>query len=265
MGDYRDNGDHGCAARRWHLLSEIRASPQNMPSASVSEGARCLLTEWPCEGVLRLLLDRPSRHNAIDGRLLEEIHTALLRPAAKAIVLGSSTVGQFCSGADRTIADAERAAVSDGLYDLYRQIVALDVPVVAAMSGPAVGGGAQLAIACDLRVAAHGAWLRFVGPGHGLAVGAWGLPALVGRGRALDLCLTGRSVEAPEALAIGLVDRLVGDAETAALAMAQALAGLDGAAVARVKAMVARAANDALAIEAAGNRGWGGGLPPADR
>ena len=84
--------------------------------------------------------------------------------------------------------------------------------VVAALDGAAVGGGAQLAIAADLRVAAPAAFLQLAGPGHGLAVGAWGLPSLVGRGRALDLCLSMRPVEREEALAIGLVDRVADDA-----------------------------------------------------
>lgn len=229
----------------------------------MSGDARPLLVDRPGDGVLRLRLDRPARHNAIDAALLAALRGALARPRAAVIVLGSSTPARFCSGADLAIPAAERAAVSDGLYALYGEILALDVPVLAAVGGPAIGGGAQLAIACDLRVVAPEAWLRFVGPGHGLAVGAWGLPSLVGRGRALDLCLSGRQVGAEEALAIGLVDRIAADADAAALELAAELARLDRAAVGRVKAVVARAAEraGALELEAAGNRAWAGSAP----
>jgi enoyl-CoA hydratase/carnithine racemase len=222
-----------------------------------------VLVDEPRNGVLRVRLNRPERHNAINAELLAGLETAFDHPAACAIVLGSSTAGRFCSGADLAIDDAERAGVSDGLYRLYARIIALEVPVIAALGGPAVGGGGQLAIACDLRIAAPDAWLRFVGPGHGLAVGAWGLPALVGRSRALDLCLTSRRVSAAEGLAMGLVDRVADDADDAALEMAAALAELDRSAVARVKAIVDHTADRAAALEseASGNRAWGGSVP----
>ena len=86
----------------------------------------------------------------------------------------------------------------------------------------------------------------------------------MGRSRALDLCLTGRRVDADEALAIGLVDRVEDDPGGAAVALAAELAELDEPAVARVKAIVARAGDPAAALaeEAAGNRGWTGTLPP---
>src|SRR3954467_6370006 len=90
--------------------------------------------------------------------------------------------------------DPERAAVSALLYALYGRMTSSDAIIVAALGGAAVGGGAQLAIAADLRVASPGAHVRIAGPGHGLAVAAWGLPSLVGRGRAVDLCLTMRHV-----------------------------------------------------------------------
>lgn len=219
-----------------------------------------LLVDRPGEGVLRLQLNRPAQHNAVNAELLTALRAALTRPEAQAIVLGSATAGQFCSGADVTIGDAKRAAVSDGLYELYREIAALEVPVLAAISGPAVGGGAQIAVACDLRVAAPDAWFRFVGPDHGLAVGAWALPSLVGRGRATDLCLTGRRVDADEGLRIGLVDRVAEDAGAAALALGTELARLDASAVARVKALVAGDRERALDAEARGNHGWSGAL-----
>jgi enoyl-CoA hydratase len=222
------------------------------------------------DGVVTLSLDRPERRNAIDGRLAARLRDAFRAHArARAIVLRSARKGMFCAGADLGVTDAERAEVSRQLYALYGQMVALPAPVIAALDGPAVGGGAQLAIACDLRVAGPGAFVRFVGPGHGLAVGAWALPALVGRGRALDLCLTGRTVEREEALAIGLVDRLADDASTAAAELAAGLATLEPGAVARVKAVAARALADgaaaALSLEAEGNARWHGGTPGLGR
>jgi enoyl-CoA hydratase/carnithine racemase len=212
---------------------------------------------------VRIRLNRPARHNAINAELLSALDAAFDCASARAIILGTAVAGRFCAGADLGIDDEERSTVSDGLYRLYARMIALDVPVVAAVAGPAIGGGAQLAIACDLRIATPDAWFQIVGPGHGLAVGAWGLPALVGRGRAIDLCLTGRRVRAEEAALIGLVDRVADDAEAAALELAGALAELDPAAVARVKAIMARTDDRgaALELEAAGNRDWGGGVP----
>ena len=223
-----------------------------------------LLIDHPQPGVARLRLDRPERHNALDRALVEALGAAIEAEREHVIVLGSSAPGRFCGGADTSIDDAERAAVSDALYELYAGILELPRPVLAALDGPALGGGLQLAIACDLRVAAPGAWLAARGPGHGLAVAAWGLPALVGRGRALDLCLTGRRVDAAEALTIGLVDRVEDDPGAAAVGLAAEFAALDEPAVARVKALVARAGDPAAALaeEAAGNRGWSGALPP---
>lgn len=221
-----------------------------------------LLVDRPRDGVLRLSLNRPGSHNAIDPGILAALHAALDQPRARAVVLCSTTPGMFCAGADLSLDDAVRAAVSDGLYALYRRMIDLDLPIVAALTGPAVGGGAQLAIASDLRVAEDGAWVRFVGPAHGLAVGAWGLPALIGRGRAMDLCLSGRRVQADEALAIGLVDRVADDAAATALDLAAVLAELDQAAVARAKAIVTRASSEreALELEAQANRSWGGSV-----
>jgi len=221
-----------------------------------------LLADRPAAGVLRLRLHRPARRNALDGALVEALDGALRRVKARAVVIGSSTPGTFCAGADLGLPDAERALVSDRLYALYARMTELAVPLVAAVDGAAVGGGAQLAVACDLRVAGRTARLRFPGAGHGLAVGAWALPALVGRGRALDLCLTMRWVEAEEALRIGLVDRVADDPDAAAVALAAELARLDPVAAARVKAVVARSAReqDALAAEAMGNRSWDGSV-----
>jgi len=226
----------------------------------VDDAETSLLVDWPREHVLRVRLHRPSRRNAVDAGMLAALGRALQHSGARAVVMSSSTPGVFCAGADLGVPDAERAAVSRGLYDLYRTMVTLPAPVVAALSGPAVGGGAQLAVASDLRVAEPSAWLRFVGPAHGLAVGAWALPALIGRGRALDLCLTGRRVGAVEAETMGLVDRVADDAMVAAVDLAEQLAALDAGAVARVKSLVGQAGDreTTLRVEAAGNAAWGG-------
>ena len=93
------------------------------------------------------------------------------------------------------------------------------------LTGPAVGGGAQLAAASDLRIAGPAARLRWIGPpGPDLAVGAWLLPELVGRGVAMDLVLTGRWVNAAEALALGLVTHVAEDPERSAGLIAADLA-----------------------------------------
>lgn len=170
----------------------------------------------------------------------------------------------FCSGADRKIDHAERRAVSDGLYALYGRLRRSHAIVIAAVDGPCIGGGAQLLLASDIRFCSPSGSVRFVGPAHGLTVGAWGLPPLVGRGRALELCLSTRTVGADEALEIGLVDRLVEDPVTAARELAKHIDGLDAAAVVRTKRVVDASLHrpsDALELERDDNtRTWSGRL-----
>jgi enoyl-CoA hydratase len=217
--------------------------------------------DHPQPGVVRLLLDRPERRNALDRALVEGLLEAFHEPGEPVVVLGSTSPAAFCAGADVTLQDAERADVSDLLYELYARMTGSEAIVIAALDGHAVGGGAQLAIAADLRVAAPATTIRLAGPGHGLAVGAWALPSLVGRGRAMELCLSMRWVHAEEALRIGLVDRVAEDPAAAALDLAEHVAALDPDAVRRVKRVVGTAArrDAALAEEAEGNRlGWSG-------
>jgi enoyl-CoA hydratase/carnithine racemase len=228
-----------------------------------SQQAPPLRTERLGGGVGAFWLDRPQKRNALDRALVEALIDAFSADRWRAVVLGTSDPRGFCGGADLSLADDERARVSLRLYDLYRLMTSLPAPIVVAVEGPAVGGGAQLAIAGDLRIGDPRAMFRFPGPGHGLAVGAWALPSLVGRGRALDLCLTSRDVGADEALRIGLLDRVEDDARGAALELAEKIAGLDEGAVERVK-RVARSASGldaALALEAAGNASWRGWVP----
>lgn len=200
-------------------------------------------------GVVTLWLHRPDRRNAIHRAMVAELSEAFGDRSARAFVLGSSTRGSFCGGADLTLEDSERAEVSDQLYRLYQRMLLNPAPIVAAVDGAAVGGGAQLALASDVRIGSGSAQMRFVGPGHGLAIGSWGLPSLVGRGRAIELCLSMRPVGAAEALALGLLDRIDDDPAAAALALAESYAQLDPAAVARVKSVVRTASGVLAALE----------------
>jgi enoyl-CoA hydratase len=243
-----------------------RIARELIPVVEESSREASLRIDRPVPGVLHLRLDRPERRNALDPPLVHALLDAFDARREPVVVLGSTSPDAFCAGADLGLADADRAEVSDLLYALYGRMTGSDAIVVAALPGPAVGGGAQLAVAADLRVAARAARLQVAGPGHGLAVAAWGLPSLVGRGRAMDLCLTMRPVGADEALAIGLVDRVVDDADAASLELAAQLAALDPVAAARVKhvAWGSARALDALEEERAGNRAsWSGSMQRA--
>jgi enoyl-CoA hydratase/carnithine racemase len=184
-----------------------------------------LLVEHHPAGYRWLRLARPERRNALDPGLMAAVRDTLAAEPGTPVVLGSTDPRVFCAGADLTISDAERSVVSDLVYDCCQAIVTRPGPVIAVITGAAVGGGAQLAAASDFRIASAGARLRWTGPpGMDLAVGAWLLPDLVGRAAALDLVLTGRWVEAAEALTLGLVNQVTDDPEQAAEQLAADLA-----------------------------------------
>jgi len=160
-------------------------------------------------GFLSVRLDRPERRNALDVGMTRALLDIFRADPAVPVLVESAGPGAFCAGADLSLPDRERAVVSDLLYETYEAMVTRAGPVIAVVEGPAVGGGAQLAGAADLRVAGPRARFRWTGPpGRDLAVGAWLLPGLIGRGAALELALTGRWVEAGEALRLGLVNRV---------------------------------------------------------
>ncbi|HEV2824145.1 MAG TPA: crotonase/enoyl-CoA hydratase family protein, partial [Actinomycetota bacterium] len=141
--------------------------------------------------------------------------------------------GAFCAGADlKAVAAGDPPRVApDGDGPMGPTRLRLSKPVLAAIEGPAVAGGLELAIWCDLRVAAEGATLGVLNRRFGVPLidlGTIRLPRIVGHGRAMDLLLTGRAVGAAEALAMGLVNRVVpdGQALTAAVGLAHELAAL---------------------------------------
>jgi enoyl-CoA hydratase/carnithine racemase len=184
-----------------------------------------LLVENNPAGYRWLRLARPQRRNALDVSLTGAIRDALAAEPSMPVLLGSTDPAVFCAGGDLTISDAERAVVTDLIYDCCQIIITRPGPVIAVLSGAAVGGGAQFAAASDLRIASPAARLRWVGPpGLNLTVGAWVLPDLVGRGPAMDLVLTGRWLEAAEALALGLLNRVSPEPDVLAGAIAADLA-----------------------------------------
>jgi enoyl-CoA hydratase len=199
-----------------------------------------LRVERSVAGYRQLLMARPERRNALDLGLARALRDALGEDETTPVVLGSTDPRVFCAGADLGVPDADRAAVSDLVYECCEIMITRPGPVIAVVTGAAVGGGAQLAAAADLRIAGPAARLRWIGPaGLGLAVGAWVLTDLAGRGIAMELTLTGRWVEAAEALALGLVNRVDGDPGQVAAAIAAELATQDPQASARVKSVAA--------------------------
>jgi enoyl-CoA hydratase len=195
-----------------------------------------VVVEPSAAGYLRVLLARPERRNAVDPGMVSALTGAMREREDAVVVLASSDPQAFCAGADLAIPAAERAAASDLLYECYEHMITRPGPVIAVLWGPAVGGGAQLAAAADLRVASPAARLRWAGPpGGGLAVGAWILPDLVGRGAALELTMTGRWIGAAEGLALGLVNRIDDDPDRVAAGLAETLAVLGPQATGRIK------------------------------
>jgi enoyl-CoA hydratase len=192
----------------------------------------CVLFDIDGE-ICTISLNRPEKRNAVDRRVADDLLAAFERFEAddslRAAVL-TGTGGHFCAGADL-------AAVSDpaarneldpeggGSGPMGPTRMALSKPLIAAVNGYAVAGGIELALLADLRVADEDAVFGVFCRRWGVPLidgGTVRLPRIVGMGRALDLILTGRPVSAPEALAMGLVNRVTPPGQ--ALAAAQALA-----------------------------------------
>lgn len=217
-------------------------------------------------GYLRVRLDRPDRRNALNLGMVHALYAVFSTGPAAPILLDSTDPGVFCAGADLNVSDAERAELSDLLYQCYEVMITRPGPVIAVVSGPAVGGGAQLAGAADLRVAGPDASFRWTGPpGRALAVGAWLLPSLVGRGRALELTMTGRWVDAAEAERIGLVNRVYAEPGQAAAVLARELVDRGTGLAGPVKQIAAAGGLvDRLRAERAANRAaWAAPARPA--
>jgi enoyl-CoA hydratase len=183
-----------------------------------------------------ITLNRPDALNALNIALLGELGRAFDEVAAdnvRALLITGSGGKAFCAGADikelagRTAAEHKRGMEYG--QSLYAKLDALRIPSVAIVNGYAFGGGLELALACTFRLATANARMGLpeiklgIIPGYG---GTQRLPRIVGEARALEMIMTGRTVDAGEALRMGLVHRLVeGDAVAAGVAYAREFAG----------------------------------------
>jgi len=172
------------------------------------------------DGVATITINRPDKLNALNDTVIGELGKAVAAveadEAVKGVILTGAGPKAFVAGAD--IAELSRQGPLDGKaralvgQAVFRRLERLGKPVIAAVNGFALGGGCELAMACHIRIASDRA--KFgqpevklgIGPGYG---GTVRLPRLVGRGRALELLLTGEVIDAQEAYRIGLVNRVV--------------------------------------------------------
>lgn len=186
-------------------------------------------------------IERPEARNAVDRPTREALAAAFRRfdaDASLSVAILTGRGGYFCAGADlKQIAAGQRGhRVESGDAPMGPTRMKLSKPVIAAVEGPAVAGGLELALWCDLRVAARdavfGVYCRRFGVPL-IDLGTIRLPRLIGHSRAMDLILTGRGISGEEAERIGLVNRLVerGEALAAATRLAHELARLPQAAL----------------------------------
>lgn len=193
-----------------------------------------------------IVLRRPERANAYNNEMLAGIADALAPviddPAVSAVVVRGAGDRHFCAGADL---DALRARDPFSVLDLssarlFAAIAAFPKVTIAAVNGAAVGGGCELALACDLRVMSRDAFFQLPETGLGLipaAGGTYRLPTLIGLGRAKEMIFTGRRVDADTALAWGLVNEVCvpEDLDARVLTLAATIAEKDGDAIALAK------------------------------
>src|SRR2546423_2522969 len=175
-------------------------------------------------GVATIAIDRPQARNALNLATMRSLGLALDEAESKrarVLVIRGAGDKAFCAGGDlkelEHMRSAEQAAqMARTMRTTLDRLNILRMPVLAALNGDALGGGAELALACDFRIAAAHARIGFTQISLGL-MPAWGaserLAALVGRGRALHMLLTGRVFTALEALETGLVEEVVGSEE----------------------------------------------------
>jgi enoyl-CoA hydratase/carnithine racemase len=217
--------------------------PSDAPARELADGK--LLVDEPATGVVRLTISNPAKRNALDHPILDAIAATLSELAADAaaadgvpghcaIVTGSD--GMFSAGydigeiPDEQFEQRAEALVAHPFTEAIDALEAFPYPTLAALPGHTIGGGLELALACDLRIAREGIKLGMPPAKLGLVYSHTGLRRFIdaiGAARTRELFLLGRYVDAPTALAWGLVNRVVpeGDLDAAAIELAAELAG----------------------------------------
>lgn len=210
------------------------------------------------DNIATITLNRPDKLNALTPRVFEEaseaIDTALTQGARALVLTGAGKA--FCSGADLKPDDYGYAGLPEDLGELLdthynpfvQKLAALDIPIVAAINGPAVGAGLGIALTADITVAARSAYmlLAFVNIGLVPDAGAtWLVAKGVGRTKALEMALLGDRISADEALQAGLITRVADDESVAAeaQAIARKLASGPTIAIGMIRKQVAAALN----------------------
>lgn len=171
------------------------------------------------DGVAVLTLNRPEVMNSFNFALLnalkEQVDALRFKTDIRVIIITGSGQKAFCAGADlKERATLDEQQVKEFIFtirDLFTTIDYLNKPVIAAVNGVALGGGTELALACDIRIAASNAFMGLTETRLAIIPGAGGtqrLPRIVGRGKAKELIFTGRRIDAQEALQIGLVNQV---------------------------------------------------------
>ncbi len=223
-------------------------------------GYEALTLDWH-EGVATLTLCRPEKRNAMTPALTRDFAAALAairaEPTIRALVI-AATGPVFCAGGDLAMLERMTGRTPEenyremrAFYMRYLDLLHLDIPVIAAIGGHAVGAGAALTLACDIRILAAEAQLSFPFLALGLHPGMGTthlLPIVAGSSLATDLLLSGRSVGADEARTQGLVSRVLpaADLDATALALAAELAGRPVAATRMAKRALTRPKLDGL-------------------
>jgi enoyl-CoA hydratase len=203
------------------------------------------------EGIATITINRPNAMNAMTRTILEELQDAVLeiarRPEIRVAIITGAGSKAFVAGADiaamKDMTSPQGRELAQLAHRIYATIESSHKPYIAAVNGYALGGGCELALACDIRIASDNA--RFGQPEINIGVlpgfgGSQRLPRLIGKGRALEMILTGDMIDAGEAYRIGLANKVVPQAEllTAARTLAAKIASKSAVAVSLCKEAV---------------------------
>lgn len=217
-------------------------------------------------GILTITLNRPHAFNACSNQLTADLADALrhaeIDDEVRVIILTGAgkafNAGQDLAELKERYVNGSTPGLGDDLRDRYnpiiRRICGMDKPVIAAVNGVAAGAGCSLALACDFRIASeHAAFIEaFINVGVVPDAGStWFLPRMIGHARAMELCCTGRKVDAAEALQLGIVSKVVPADQLmdAARSLAERLASLPARAMALTKQLLMKSCDNDLAAQ----------------